>query len=117
VLLVCEPVLAEAMHLLARFSRAYDAVFGLLENGALMIAFRIDEHISVLRKLHQKLGQTDVARRRMYCIVMMSARLPGLSVIESPSNPPSMVPSSRTRPVVSLIAERARFLGIAHVAR
>jgi hypothetical protein len=70
------------MHLLARFSRAYDALFGLLENGALMIAFRIDEHISVLRKLHQKLGQTDVARRRMYCIVMMSARSPGLSVID-----------------------------------
>jgi uncharacterized protein len=51
---VCEPVLAEAMHLLARFSRAHDALFGLLENGALMIAFRIDEHISALRKLHQK---------------------------------------------------------------
>jgi predicted nucleic acid-binding protein len=29
-LLVCEPVLAEAMHLLARFSRAHDALFGLL---------------------------------------------------------------------------------------
>jgi uncharacterized protein len=53
-LLVCEPVLAEAMHLLARFSRAHGALFGLLENGALMIAFRIDEHISALRKLHQK---------------------------------------------------------------
>jgi hypothetical protein len=44
------------MHLLARFSRAYDALFGLLENGALTIAFRIDEHISVLRKLHQNIG-------------------------------------------------------------
>jgi uncharacterized protein len=64
---VCEPVLAEAMHLLARFSRAHDALFGLLENGALMIAFRIDEHTSALRKLHQKYrGQTDVARRCVY---------------------------------------------------
>jgi predicted nucleic acid-binding protein len=53
-LLVCEPVLAEAMHLLARFSRAHDALFGFLENGALMIAFRIDKHIFALRKLHQK---------------------------------------------------------------
>ena len=34
-LLVCEPVLAEAMHLLARFSGAQNALFGLLENGAL----------------------------------------------------------------------------------
>ena len=53
-LLVCEPVLAEAMHLLARFPRGQDALFGLLENGALRIAFRIDEHIPALRKLHQK---------------------------------------------------------------
>jgi hypothetical protein len=35
-LVVCEPMLAEAMHLLARFSRTHDALFGLLENGALM---------------------------------------------------------------------------------
>ncbi len=53
-LLVCEPVLAEAMHLLARFSGAQNALFGLLENGALRIAFSIDEHVSTLRKLHQK---------------------------------------------------------------
>jgi predicted nucleic acid-binding protein len=38
-LLVCEPVLAEAMHLLARFPRGRDALFGLLENGALRVAF------------------------------------------------------------------------------
>jgi predicted nucleic acid-binding protein len=53
-LLVCEPVLAEAMHLLARFSTAQNALFGLLENGAVKIAFRVEEHIPVLRKLHQK---------------------------------------------------------------
>ncbi len=53
-LLICEPVLAEAMHLLARYSRGQDALFGLLENGALRIAFRIEEHIPALRKLHQK---------------------------------------------------------------
>jgi predicted nucleic acid-binding protein len=53
-LLVCEPVLAEAMHLLARFPRGQVALFGLLENGALRIAFRIDEHVPALRKLHQK---------------------------------------------------------------
>jgi uncharacterized protein len=33
-LLVCEPVLAETMYLLADFSRGQDALFGLLENGA-----------------------------------------------------------------------------------
>ena len=39
-LLVCEPVLAEAMHLLARFPRGQDALFGLLENGALRVPHR-----------------------------------------------------------------------------
>ena len=44
-LLVCEPVLAEAMYLLARFPKAQDLLFGLLESGALEIAFRIEEHV------------------------------------------------------------------------
>jgi hypothetical protein len=34
-LLVCEPVLAEAMYLLARFPKAQDALFGLIENDSL----------------------------------------------------------------------------------
>ena len=33
-LLVCEPVLAESMHLLAPFARAQEALLGLLDNGA-----------------------------------------------------------------------------------
>jgi predicted nucleic acid-binding protein len=53
-LLACEPVLAEAMYLLGSFSKAQDALFGLLENGAIKIAFSIEEHVAALRKLHQK---------------------------------------------------------------
>jgi len=34
-LLVCEPVLTEAVYLLAPFPRAQDTVFNLLQNGAL----------------------------------------------------------------------------------
>jgi predicted nucleic acid-binding protein len=69
-LLVCEPVLAEAMHLLARFAKAQDALLGLLENGALAIAFRVDEHVSFLRKLHQKYrGRISLADG---CIVRMA---------------------------------------------
>jgi uncharacterized protein len=68
---VCEPVLAEAMHLLARFSRAHDALFGLLENGALMIALHIDEHISALRKLHQKYRDRPMSLADA-CIVRMA---------------------------------------------
>ena len=65
-LLVCEPVLAEAMHLLARFSRAQDALFGLFENGALTIAFHIDEHIYPAQAASEISGQADVARRCVY---------------------------------------------------
>jgi predicted nucleic acid-binding protein len=34
-LLVCEPVLAEAMYLLARYPKAQDTLLGLIEDGAL----------------------------------------------------------------------------------
>ena len=70
-LLVCEPVLAEAMHLLGRFPRAQDALFGILENGALRIAFNINEHTSALRKLHQKYRDTPMSLADA-CIVRMA---------------------------------------------
>jgi len=70
-LLVCEPVLAEAMHLLAGFSREQDALFGLLENGALRIAFRIEDHIPALRKLHQKYRDRPMSLADA-CIVRMT---------------------------------------------
>jgi len=70
-LLVCEPVLAEAMYLLARFSRAQDALFELLENGALRIAFRIEEHVSALRKLHHKYRNRPMSLADA-CIVRMA---------------------------------------------
>ena len=53
-LLVCEPVLMEAMHLLAPLPVAQDRLFGLLENGALRVAFHLDEHIAELHRLHRK---------------------------------------------------------------
>jgi uncharacterized protein len=53
-LLVCEPVLAEASYLLARFPRAQDALLALVQNGALDVAFRIEEHVGDLRKLMHK---------------------------------------------------------------
>jgi uncharacterized protein len=53
-LLVCEPVLAEAMYLLRQLPKAKDALFRLLENGALKISFRVEEHLPLLRRLNQK---------------------------------------------------------------
>ncbi len=70
-LLVCEPVLAESMHLLARFARAQEALFGLLDNGALKIAFRIEEHVPALRKLHQKYRDRPMSLADA-CIVQMA---------------------------------------------
>ena len=70
-LLVCEPVLAEAMYLLARYRKAPDAVLELIGNGALSVAFRIDEHVDTLRKLLQKYRGTPMSLADA-CIVRMS---------------------------------------------
>jgi len=53
-LLVCEPVLAEAMHLLMRYPGAHDALFALIDNGALRIAFHVEDHLAELRRLIRK---------------------------------------------------------------
>ncbi|TMJ24440.1 MAG: PIN domain-containing protein [Alphaproteobacteria bacterium] len=70
-LLVCEPVLAETMYLLARHSRAHDALLDLLQNGALSVAFQIDENIAALRKLLQKYRDTPMSLADA-CIVRMT---------------------------------------------
>jgi predicted nucleic acid-binding protein len=70
-LLVCEPVLAEAMYLLARHARAQDALFELLGNGALRIAFRIEEHVNALRRLLRKYRDTPMSLADA-CIVRMT---------------------------------------------
>lgn len=70
-LLVCEPVLAEAMYLLGRYPKAQDAVMELVQNGALSIAFRVDEHVGALRKLLRKYQDAPMSLADG-CIVRMS---------------------------------------------
>jgi uncharacterized protein len=70
-LLVCEPVLTETMYLLARYPHAADALFGLLENGALRIAFRIEDDVEPLRRLLQKYRDTPMSLADA-CIVRMA---------------------------------------------
>jgi predicted nucleic acid-binding protein len=70
-LLVCEPVLAEAMYLLGRYPKAQDAVFELLQNGALRLAFQIDAHAGALRKLLRKYRDTPMSLADA-CIVRMA---------------------------------------------
>ena len=70
-LLVCEPVLVEATYLLARLYKAQDALFGLLENGALRIALRIDDHVAALHALHRKYRDRPMSLADA-CIVRMA---------------------------------------------
>jgi predicted nucleic acid-binding protein len=70
-LLVCEPVLAEAMYLLAPYAGAQTALLELFESGALAIAFRVDEHFGALRKLLQKYRDIPMSLADA-CIVRMS---------------------------------------------
>ena len=70
-LLVCEPVLTEALYLLARFPKAQDALFGLLQNGALVVAFRLDEHIGALHRLSRKYRDTPMSLADA-CVVRMA---------------------------------------------
>jgi predicted nucleic acid-binding protein len=70
-LLVCEPVLAETMYLLGRFPRAQDALFGLLDNGAIALAFHIEEHVAALRGLLRKYRDTPMSLADA-CIVRMA---------------------------------------------
>ena len=59
------------MYLLARHSRAQDALFELIQNGALRFAFRIEEHVETLRKLLQKYRDTPMSLADA-CIVRMA---------------------------------------------
>jgi predicted nucleic acid-binding protein len=70
-LLVCEPVLAEAMFLLARSDKAQDALLALLENGALRIALHIEEHVAALRTLRRKYRDRPMSLADA-CIVRMA---------------------------------------------
>ena len=70
-LLVCEPVLTEAIYLLAQYPRAQDVLFELLQNGALSIAFRIEEHVAALLKLSQKYRDTPMSLADA-CVVRMA---------------------------------------------
>lgn len=70
-LFVCEPVLAEVMYLLGPLPKAQDALFELLENGALRVAFHADEHVSALRALHRKYRDRPMSLADA-CIVRMA---------------------------------------------
>ena len=79
-LLVCEPVLAEAMYLLGRFPRAQHTVLALLENGALKLAFHVEDHVAALRALHEKYRDRPMSLADA-CIVRMAEIHDGHAVL------------------------------------
>ena len=70
-LLVCEPVLAEAMFLLSGRAKAQDALYGLMIDGALRIAFQVSEHVGALRALHRKYRDRPISLADA-CVVRMA---------------------------------------------
>jgi len=70
-LLVCEPVLTEAIYLLSRYAKAHDALFDLLQNGALSIAFHVEDHVDALRTLLRKYRDTPMSLADA-CVVRMA---------------------------------------------
>jgi len=79
-LLVCEPVLAEAMYLLSDLPKAQDALFGLLQNGALRIALHLEEHVPELRALHRKYLDRPMSLADA-CIVRMAEQFDAHQVL------------------------------------
>ena len=70
-LLVCEPVLVEACFLLARLPEAEDALFCLIERGALRIAFHLEEHLGEIKALLGKYRDRPISLADA-CIVRMT---------------------------------------------
>ena len=104
-LLVCEPVITETMYLLARSPRAQDALFTLLEKGALKLAFRVDEHIDPLRRLMEKYRDTPMSLADA-CIVRMAEIHPRHAVLTLDSD--FQIYRKHGRGSLALIAPTAR---------
>jgi predicted nucleic acid-binding protein len=79
-LLLCEPVLTEAMYLLSRFAGAPDALLELVGNGALTIAFHVEDHADVLRTLLRKYRDVPMSLAAA-CLVRMAEIYDGRDVV------------------------------------
>ena len=79
-LLLCEPVLTEAMYLLSRYARATDALLELTGNGALTIAFHVEDHADALRTLLRKYRDVPMSLADA-CIVRMTEIYDGQDVV------------------------------------
>ena len=68
------------MYLLGRSEAAKDALLRLLENGALRVAFRVDENIPGIRRLHHKYRDQPISLADA-CIILMSEQNDAHSIV------------------------------------
>jgi len=81
-LLVCEPVLTEAWHLLSRFPRTQEALLELVASSAIRVAFALDDNVQDIVKLVMKYRDTPMSLADA-CVVRMAeihARAPVLTL-------------------------------------
>ena len=57
---MCEPVLTETLFLLVPYAGGQEVLFEFLSNGALKVAFRIEEHVGALRRRLAKYSDIKV---------------------------------------------------------
>ena len=70
-LLVCEPVIAEAMYRLRHLPAAQEGIFAGLERGAFRIALHLEDQIPALRYLHKKYRDQPMSLADA-CVVRMA---------------------------------------------
>jgi predicted nucleic acid-binding protein len=70
-LLVCKPVVTEALYLLTGHPQAQDTLLEFIGTGALRISFRLDEHIDAVRTLRRKYRDLPMSLADE-CIVRMA---------------------------------------------
>ena len=79
-LLVCEPVLTEALYLLRRLAPAQDAVWAMLGNGALRVALHIEDHVPTLHALQRSYRDRPMSLADA-CLVRLAELHPAHAVL------------------------------------
>lgn len=79
-LLVCEPVLTEAVYFLREDLVAVDPLFGLLERGAIRLDFDIATHWARIRTLMSRYQQMDLADASIVVMTELHAKSQVLTI-------------------------------------
>lgn len=103
-LLTCEAVLAEAWHLLRRFSRGRDAILDLLARNVIVIAFDLGAEVLSVRKLAAKYASVPMSLADG-CLVRMSELYADAAVITLDSD--FSVYRKHGRQVIPLLCPKA----------